>query len=352
MSDSPSTLPSEATPAAGTQKPALPGKMAPGTEAWREARRVKKAPRDLTWRDENGNVVERRPAAEANVETPAPATPQAQPAPPTGLSPWIVSILVGILGLGLGWFLGATTSRPATASMEKTTFPVWTDDQQAVLERALTAKAEGSPDKAFEQLAGLLATTPDLPSLRYVAALCAAESGNEPTARELLDDAIAAGQRLSDALALRGALDRSLSATLTARSDYLRQAIAADPMNPNPLFELATVLRKERRTKEALAMFDAVQRRMLPTDSQMVVAVTSELVRLESLSTTELPEAPTLTNPFSTAYVLLRKEDAQAASRVLAGARNLVSPDTFAFILGDAAFAAYRGEPEIAAVLP
>ncbi len=215
----------------------------------------------------------------------------------------------------------------------------------------MVAKAEGAPSKALEHLSDLLVTQPELPSLRYVAALCAIEAGNEPMARDLLEASISGGQRVSDSFALRGALDRSLSATLTARSDYLRKAIAADPMNPNPLFELASLLRKERRTREAMDLLAAAGRRMLPTDSQIVVSVTMELIRLESLSTSDLPEAPTVANPFAAAYVLLRKDDPEAASRILAAARALVSEDTFAFLMGDSAFAAYRDQPELAALL-
>lgn len=267
--------------------------------------------------------------------------------------PRVVAAVALVISLGVGWAMGSLTARPETArteSVQPAESP-WTESQQAILEEALRARSSGNASKGLALLEPLLQSAPSLASLHFTAALFAAESGNQKRAIDLLEVSIKSGQRTSDALALRGALDPSMGKTLSARADYLRRAIAADPMNPSPIFELANVLRSQKRTTEALAQMEAAKRRNLPTDSQMVLSVTMELIRLEGLSTSDLPEAPTVANPFAAAYVLLRKDDPEAASRILAAARALVSEDTFAFLMGDSAFAAYRGEPELAAVL-
>lgn len=227
------------------------------------------------------------------------------------------------------------------------------------LSAAMKQLREGNAREALRAFSALEAEFPDIPSVNYLSAVAAMQAGDMDQAEALVAKSLQAGERESDAFALQAILETQRAASHskinlgdpTLRSEkLLLRAVLADPANPLPFIELATLMRYKGRHEEALNFLQAAQARLQPVDSHVVVDVTLELVRLEDLTVEQLPAADGKSDNVNVllpaAYVALRRDNFDEAAAILKKCRGLLSPDLYDYLVNDPAFRkfAYRTE--------
>ena len=136
----------------------------------------------------------------------------------------------------------------------------------------------------------------------------------------------------------------------------LRQAIAADPTNPRPFLELATMYRLLNRSDEALALLKSAKLRLsVPTDT-LVADVALALLQLQMLSDENLPELSNETtldvrSLFSDAYTAMRLGKTEIANARLSQAREILPANLFSRLVKDPSFFAYSKDDAYAEFL-
>lgn len=207
-----------------------------------------------------------------------------------------------------------------------------------------------------------LEETPDaFPSLNYLAAVAALQNGEIERADQKAEKSIAKNERVSDALALRAvvstqqSLDRSrvqMGDPITRSEQFLRQAIAVDPSNPYPHFELANLLRFQRKPAEALEELLLAKALLNPMDSHLVMDLTIALLKLEDAPVESLPvlsvptQDPRLLIP--AAYGLMRRGDFVQAAAILKTCEQVMSPEVFDYVVNDMALRRFGEEAPLA----
>ncbi|MEI6072138.1 MAG: hypothetical protein WCS31_10120 [Verrucomicrobiae bacterium] len=233
------------------------------------------------------------------------------------------------------------------------------EDFQARLDKALLELRTGDAKKALAQLAQLEKEIPAVSSLTYLVALAAMQAGDPEIASAKAGQSIAKRERVSDSLALKAVLETQNAGRAAKFGDprlraeeYLRQAMIADAANPAPCIELATLLRYQRRDKEAMQLLQAAHSRLNPVDSHTVVDATIALLNLQNLPDSEIP---TGINPekdaasvFSAAYAAMRGGDFTRAATFLAAARKQLPADLYFYLVNDPAIRKFVRQPEIA----
>ena len=277
-----------------------------------------------------------------------------------------------------GYFLwrGARSEPPqvvARAGAEASTVPavalpasaeavMVTEDQQHVVDSAMSDLRAGDAPSALAKLQELKQVNPRLPSLDYMIALAAIQAGEIDMTAKAIESSLAKGERVSDAYALRAALeefkssDRGWSALGDLRSraeTYLHEAISSDLANPYPYIEMAMRLRGRGENVEAKRMLEAARSRLHPVDSYTLLDCTLLLIELQGKPDHELPldldpdkNAAFL---FGAAYVAMRRGEFSTAAGLLLTGRDRLSPDLFVYLLGDPGLRQFAGRPEIAA---
>lgn len=224
-----------------------------------------------------------------------------------------------------------------------------TEENLQQLDAALQLLRDHDGVGAFQALQNLAAENPKAPSLRYAAAMAAMAAGYPNDARRLLEASVSDGDRVSDSLAMKAAIE-----TTANREMALRSAIAADPMNPYPFLELANVLRSLGRADEALPVLKSAKLRLLPVDSHAVVDTTLALLTLEKTESPDVPEQIAATGiaerDFPAAYALLKQENFAAAAALLSETEKQISPDLFNFLINDPAMRKFATQPAFAAL--
>lgn len=235
----------------------------------------------------------------------------------------------------------------------------------AKIDDALLKLRAGDAITALTVLQAIEAEKGFYPSLSYLVALAAVQSGNVNLAETKITETIVKRERVSDALALQAVVEsmkpadptRAVMGDPKVRSEnLLRQAILADPANAAPRFELATLLRYTDRRDEARKEIRAAQARLNPVDAHTVTEVTLALMDLEDLPDDLLP-TPSSATPRNLAEVLvaanaaLRRGDVSAAVPLLKAGRDMTSPDIFYYLTSDPVFRRYRDRPELAEYL-
>lgn len=261
----------------------------------------------------------------------------------------IVSWNLGV-GAGIGQSLEEETKERATVSKEFL----------ADLDRAMADLRAGESDKAVKKLQELEGSKADVASLTYLLAVAAVQNGDIPLAEAKTAESIAKHERISDSLALQAVLETQKGADASIkkfgdtrmRSELLlRQAILADAANPFPMVELATLLRYQKRTDEALALLRAARSRLNPVDSHSVVDVTIELATLQEIPDADLPQiaepGKDLVSSFSAAYIAMRKGNFDQAAEWVKIARKMASADLFDYLINDPAIRRYANEPKL-----
>jgi len=233
------------------------------------------------------------------------------------------------------------------------------EDFQTRLDKALLELRTGDAKKALAKLAQLEKEIPAVSSLTYLVALAAMQAGDPEIASAKAGQSIAKRERVSDSLALKAVLETQNAGRAAKFGDprlraeeYLRQAMIADAANPAPCIELATLLRYQRRDKEAMQLLQAAHSRLNPVDSHTVVDATIALLNLQNLPDSEIP---TGINPekdaasvFSAAYAAMRGGDFTRAATFLAAARKQLPADLYFYLVNDPAIRKFVRQPEIA----
>jgi hypothetical protein len=143
-----------------------------------------------------------------------------------------------------------------------------------------------------------------------------------------------------------------MGSSIKRSENFLAQAIAADPSNPYPRFELATLLRYDRRKEEAAVQLKGARSLLNPIDSHSIMDITTAIMRLEVLPEDQVPGkiAPS-DNPIKlipAAYAAMRRGDFADAAAMLRAAREVMSPESFDYLINDPAMRRYAREAQLA----
>jgi ATP/maltotriose-dependent transcriptional regulator MalT len=188
-------------------------------------------------------------------------------------------------------------------------------------------------------------------------ALTAIQSGNLPLAGEKVDESILKGERLTDSLALKAAIEMEKSnkggmgdPKVRAES-LLRSAMAADISNPRPYIELASLLRFQGRNDEARQLFEAASVRLNPVEGQTLVDTSLSILNLQQTPDNKLPENwdsdKDQRSLVSAAYVAMRKNDIPTVKTLLAKARERLSPALYNYLMNDPAIRVFFKNPQM-----
>ena len=220
------------------------------------------------------------------------------------------------------------------------------------LDKALSLERSGDAEGGWKSIQGISREHSHLPSLAYAEALVALRAGKYAEALDLTKISISREERVSDSLALQSALDASppLSSGVV-QEDLLRKAADADPMNPNPLIQLAGILSAHGQDEQAESLVRSAKLRLLPVDSHLVVDASLEMLKIKRAPTADLSSTSETSGlaekDFPTAYSAMRRGDFQAAASILETARRSVPPDVFDYLLKASPIRDYALEPKI-----
>lgn len=230
----------------------------------------------------------------------------------------------------------------------------------AKLNAALFKMRNGNAAESLEELKALQTQWPSVVSMHYLVALAALENGNEELAASKAEESIAKRQRVSDSLALLAVIESQKAARrdkfvlgnpVKRAEEYLRRSIAADPANPYPHFELASVLRYSGKRAEALEEVRAAMARLSAVDSHLVMDITEQIMERETMPDNQLPADIGTTDNVQklvpAAYVAMRRGNFDRAVELLSEARKGMTPDVFVYVVNDPALRRFRNEPKI-----
>jgi thioredoxin-like negative regulator of GroEL len=270
----------------------------------------------------------------------------------------VVVVLICFVLVGwLAYHQGFIASQNRIAEL-RTELPIPIPPEfQASIESALQAYSKGNAADAVEILSGVYQKNQTIPSTCYLMALTAIQSGNLPLAGEKVDESILKGERLTDSLALKAAIEMEKSnkggmgdPKVRAES-LLRSAMAADISNPRPYIELASLLRFQGRNDEARQLFEAASVRLNPVEGQTLVDTSLSLLNLQQTPDNKLPENwdsdKDQRSLVSAAYVAMRKNDIPTVKTLLAKARERLSPALYNYLMNDPAIRVFFKNPQM-----
>jgi tetratricopeptide (TPR) repeat protein len=279
------------------------------------------------------------------------------------ISPLLVALIVAAVLIGfllvawLAYHQGFMVYQNRLTELRMELPPPIPSEFQATIESALQAYSKGNAADAVEILSGVYRKNQVIPSTCYLMALTAIQSGNLPLASEKVDESILKGERLSDSLALKAAIEMEKSnkggmgdPKVRAES-LLRSAMAADVSNPRPYIELASLLRFQGRNDEARQLFEAASVRLNPVEGQTLVETSLSLLNLQQTPNDKLPENwdsdKDQRSLISAAYVAMRKNDIPAVKALLAKARERLSPALYNYLMNDPAIRVFSKNPQM-----
>ena len=268
----------------------------------------------------------------------------------------LASMLCSIVFWNLGFGAGVQSSLEEETKERVTVSKEFLAD----LDQALGDLRAGETGKAVKKLRELEGAKTGVASLTYLLAVAAVQNGDIPLAEAKTAESITKRERISDSLALQAVLETQKRSDPSRQKfgdarprieALLRQAMLADEANPFPMVELATLLRYQKRTEEALALLRGARSRLNPVDSHSVVDVTIELATLQNTPDDQLPQiaepGKDLVTAFSAAYVAMRKGDFDRAAEFAKTARKMAATDLFDYLINDPAIRRYAGEPKL-----
>lgn len=272
---------------------------------------------------------------------------------------WIAAsaaLAIGVLAFVGGMVAGVRLAKPApepTTNSSASAGPrMLPEEFQETFTQGLRERANGEPAKALQTFRDLLQKAPGAPSARYAAALAAMEAGETTAAKQWLEASADNGDRASDSFAILAAISSQQAGRSAPEQErLLKNAIAADPMNPSPFIELASLMRYRREPAEAERYLEAARLRLNPVDSHSVIRATLELVRMDQMVTAKLPEPQPATGiadkDLISAYVAMRRGDNQTAAALLTRVQQSMDPDLYAYLINDPAIRKFALEPEL-----
>jgi hypothetical protein len=192
----------------------------------------------------------------------------------------------GIFFYSLGNRIGRSTGGGEVVKLKTELTP----ETQQSFDKILLDIQEGRGKEALDGIKLLQVSDPDVPSLSLTAANASLLANELESAQAYIEESIKARELVSDAFTLQALME----ALVLRQKDYqkmgdpklrleslLRQAIAADPTNPRPFLELATMYRLLNRSDEALALLKSAKLRLsVPTDT-LVADVALALLQLQ-----------------------------------------------------------------------
>ncbi len=233
-------------------------------------------------------------------------------------------------------------------------------DFSSKLNASLFKLRNGNAEESLKEIRELQTQWPSVVSMNYLVALAALETGDEDLATSKATESIAKRQRVSDSLALLAVIESQKAARrdkfvlgnpVKRAEEYLRRSIAADPANPYPHFELASILRYSGKRQEALEEVRAAMARLSAVDSHLVMDVTARIMESETMPDAQLPPDVGTTDNVQklvpAAYVAMRRGNFDRAAELLNQARQGMTPDVFAYVVNDPALRRYRNEPKL-----
>jgi hypothetical protein len=270
---------------------------------------------------------------------------------------WRTSMLgvAALLAILLTGFLLGRMGQSSAPDSQGASFAKPSPDLLEQLDNALKLVQSGQASEALGKINKLSESNPNVPSLEYLAALAAIQSGDMKTAQDKASLSIQKNQKVSDSLVLlsmaetspRGNGGSSLRDAKIVRESLLWQAVESDLANPSPMIELASFLRSQNRNDEALQLLTAASARLHPIDTHVVVETSIQLMKLEQISDSELPastQGGSIPEAFASVYISLRKKDYNQAEIALEKCRQQASPDLFAYLLNDPVFKPFQSE--------
>lgn len=305
------------------------------------------------------------PAAEPTAE-PAPDGMLPIPHPSTRIPHWLLkemslatkgAILLGVLicvvfAFRLGEARGRKTAlreiKPAPTPAPALTFP---EEQLPELDTALQLLRNGKNLDALNALDKLATAHPDAPSVHYAKALAALQSGYPREADRMADTSISKGFRVSDSWALKAAIAAmSSKGPSPEQESLLKKAIAADPMNPNPFIELASLLRYRNQNDEAAKLLEAATARLNPADNQTVLETTRAILAIETGGELLPPAAPLgiPSKDFPNAFSEMKRGHFENAAAILRFCRTMTGADLFYYLVNDPSLRKFSSRPELA----
>lgn len=272
----------------------------------------------------------------------------------------VVVIVAAAASTG-AYFIGKDRGRAIERAAHERGVALFSPEQAELLNAALAKLRAGNSADAIKMLSDLKQQGGNLPSISYLLALAALQDGDARLAMTEAEKSISLKERVSDSLALLAVLetqkanDRTQVAMVDPRrraEALLREAMAVDPANPYPHFELATLLRYQGNRQEALKEIEAAKARLNPMDSHLVMDITSRLLRLESLAAADLPpQEPSTNDPrelLPAAYAAMKRGDFDHAADLLRKTQTVMDRELFAYLINDPAMRRFAKEPKLA----
>jgi len=223
------------------------------------------------------------------------------------------------------------------------------EDLLPALNAALKMLREGDNLDALSALNKLVSSNPKAPSIHYAAAIAALQAGYPREADRLADASIKNRFRVSDSLALKAAIAASLSkSTAPEQESLLKKAIAADPMNPAPFIELASLLRYQGRNDPAADLLESAASRLNPADAETVVETTRAILAVDAAGNLVPPSQPLgiPSKDLPNAYSEMKRGNFANAAAILRFCRDQTAPDVFSYLVNDPALRKFTSRPE------
>lgn len=272
----------------------------------------------------------------------------------------IVALLLGLVGW-ISYRQGFMASQARTQELRmELPKPIPPEFEKSV-DAALEAYYQGNASDAVDSLVEVYRKNQTIPSTCYLLALTAIQCGNLQLASEKVDDSIVKGERLSDALALKAAIEMEKSSTggmgdpKVRAESLLRSAMAADFSNPRPFIELASLLRFQGRNDEARKLFEAARIRLNPVEGHALVETSLALLDFQQTPNDKLPSNldpdKDTRSLISAAYIAMRKDDIPAVKDLLAKARQRLSFQLYEYLMNDPSIRAFSKNPQMAGLL-
>ncbi len=271
-----------------------------------------------------------------------------------------VLILVGAM-IGLHYYNDGIVEgkREAELALEKEVPPL-PPELITKLDAAFLNLRNGHAPEALKVLSEIESTN-TYPSMAYMVALAALQSGDIDLVEEKARASIRKREKISDSLALLAVVESQrandktrvkMGSSIKRSEGLLAQAIAADPSNPYPRFELATLLRYDRRKEEAAVQLNGARSLLNPIDSHSIMDITSNIMRLEVMPVDQIPsKSEPSDNPqklIPAAYAAMRLGDFAQAATLLRAARDVLSAESFDYLVNDPALRRYAREAQLA----
>ena len=228
---------------------------------------------------------------------------------------------------------------------------------EKAIDSVLLTYSEGNAPEAVARLEAVNRKNQTIPSTSYLIALMAIQSGDLNLALQKVDESMAKGEKLSDSLALKAAIEMEMGGKggmgdpKVRAESLLRSAMAADISNPRPYIELASLLRFQGRNDEARQLFEAASVRLNPVEGQALVDTSLSLLNLQQTPDDKLPvNLDSDKDPrslLSAAYVAMRKNDIPTVKTLLARARERLSPALYNYLMNDPAIRVFSKNPQM-----